>query len=92
MAKDKEEKTDIDREQEFVPILGIRQKWVDIALKIFSVVFFVYAFLVVREEFSKEAPIMETTESIVIHLAAFSVVETIIFVALFQGVDILMCI
>ena len=90
MAKDKEEKTDIDREQEFVPILGIRQKWVDIALKIFSVVFFVYAFLVVREEFSKEAPIMETTESIVIHLAAFSVVETIIFVALFQGVDILM--
>lgn len=90
MAKDKEEKTDIDREQEFVPILGIRQKWVDIALKIFSVVFFVYAFLVVREEFSKEAPIMETTESIVIHLAAFSVFETVILVATFQGADILM--
>ncbi len=45
MAKDKEEKTDIDREQEFVPILGIRQKWVDVALKIFFGCLFYLCFL-----------------------------------------------
>ncbi len=90
MVKDKEEKTDIAQEQKFVPILGIRQKWFDIALKLYSVVFFAYSFFVIREKFSEGKPIMETTEAIFVHLAAFSVVETVIFVALFQGVDILM--
>ena len=90
MGKDKEENTETNQEQEIVPILGIRHKWFDIALKLYSVVFFAYSFLVIREKFSLGKPIMETTEAIFVHLAAFSVVETIIFVALFQGVDILM--
>ena len=90
MGKDKEENTKTNQEQEIVPILGIRHKWFDVALKLYSVVFFAYSFLVIREKFSLGKPIMETTEVIFVHLAAFSVVETIIFVALFQGVDILM--
>ncbi|MDE0481152.1 MAG: hypothetical protein OXI67_01115 [Candidatus Poribacteria bacterium] len=90
MGKDKEENTKTNQEQKIVPILGIRHKWFDIALKLYSVVFFAYSFLVIREEFGKGNPILETTEAIFVHLAAFSVVETIIFVALFQGVDILM--
>lgn len=90
MGKDKEENTETNQEQEIVPILGIRHKWFDITLKLYSVVFFAYSFLVIREKFSLGKPVMETTEAIFVHLAAFSVVETIIFVALFQGVDILM--
>ena len=44
MVKDKEEKTDIDQEQEIVQILGIRRKWLDVALKIYSVIFCAYSF------------------------------------------------
>ncbi len=44
MGKDKEENAETNQEQEIVSILGIRHKWVDIALKLYSVVFFAYSF------------------------------------------------
>jgi hypothetical protein len=90
MVKDKEEKTDIDQEQEIVQILGIRRKWLDVALKIYSVIFCAYSFFVIREGFSIGKPIMEASEAIVVHLAAFSVVETMGLIVLFQGADFLM--
>ncbi len=94
---DKDGKTlqDLDQLDKYVAFPGgIPKKWLDPAFYIFVGVLIGYALWVIfgeiRESGKAGTPPLETAESIVIHLAAFSVVLTITLIICFKGLERIM--
>ena len=94
---DKDGKTlqDLDQLDKYVAFPGgIPKKWLDPAFYIFVGVLVGYALWVIfgeiRESGKAGTPPLETAESIVIHLAAFSVVLTITLIICFKGLERIM--
>ncbi len=80
-----------DRDNEIVSFIGIPRKWVNLSLKFYSFLFLGYAIWISFQEFSGSTKTLsEILGTILAHIAAFSVVEGITFVAIIQVVDIIM--
>ena len=91
---DKDGKTlaDLEQADKYVAFPGgIPKKWLDPAFYIFVVAFIGYALWVIvgeiREGGKSGTPPLETAESIVTHLSAFTVLLTIITIGLCKGLE-----
>ena len=80
-----------DRDNEIFSFIGISRKWVNLSLKFYSFLFLGYAIWISFQEFSGSTrTLSEILGTILAHIADFSVVEGITFVAIIQVVDIIM--
>ena len=83
---------DLEQTEKYVAFPGgIPKKWLDPAFYIFLVAFIGYALWVIvgeiREGGKAGTPPLETAESIVTHLSAFTVLLTIITIAFCKGLE-----
>ena len=82
---------DYDRDNEIVPFIGIQRKYVNIASKVYSILFLGYAAWIFTRKFLNSSKILEDRlEGIWAHLAGFSIVEGVVMIAIIQIGDIAM--
>ncbi len=82
---------DYDRDNEIVPFIGIQRKYVNIASKVYSILFLGYAAWIFIRKFLNSSKILEDRlEGIWAHLAGFSIVEGVVMIAIIQIGDIAM--
>ena len=83
--------TDDERVDEIVPFIGIPRKWANPAVKVYAIIFLAYGIWTGFHGFgSSSKSLIENLTAFHTHLAAFSVVEAIVFVSLIQLGDIIM--
>ncbi len=85
-----ESPVDTRRDNEIIAFIGIPRKWVNPAIKIFSLIFAIYAGFAAAHEFGRSGPLMENAKQFFIHIAAFSAGGSVILIAIYNGWDVLM--